>query len=124
MAPSKMVTPPTPTRCIHSRSSLMPSLEMLPFIQCHHTRGRAPLGGSRNPRSNASVSSDCGAAGACARVEKPAAHARQRNAAKNDLKAFMEILPDVNIQAQKACSAPHGCFGGATVARVAPVEMP
>ena len=26
----------------------MPSLVMLPFIQCHQTRGRAELGGSRN----------------------------------------------------------------------------
>src|SRR2546423_11523353 len=34
-----------PTRCIHSRSFLMPSLVMLPFIQCHHTRGFASFGG-------------------------------------------------------------------------------
>ena len=27
----------------------MPSLVMLPFIQCHHTRGRAPAGGFSNP---------------------------------------------------------------------------
>src|SRR5271163_2652831 len=27
----------------------MPSWVMLPFIQCHHTRGLAPLGGSSNP---------------------------------------------------------------------------
>ena len=30
-------------------SALMPSLEMLPFIQCHHTRGRALAGGFSNP---------------------------------------------------------------------------
>ncbi len=57
---------------------------MLPSIQCHHTRGRAPLGGSSNPLINASaaplpvvaagviagVAWDAGAgvcAGACAR---------------------------------------------------------
>jgi hypothetical protein len=27
----------------------MPSLLMFPFIQCHHTRGRAPLGGFSKP---------------------------------------------------------------------------
>ena len=27
----------------------MPSLVMLPFIQCHQTRGRAPLGGFSKP---------------------------------------------------------------------------
>src|SRR6266700_920768 len=27
----------------------MPSLVMFPFIQCHQTRGRAPLGGFSNP---------------------------------------------------------------------------
>src|SRR5436309_3318228 len=43
-----------PTRCIHSRSSLMPSWVTLPFIQCHQTRGFAELGGFRNPRSSAS----------------------------------------------------------------------
>jgi len=37
------------TRCIHSKSSLMPSLVMLPFIQCHQTRGRAELGGLSKP---------------------------------------------------------------------------
>ncbi len=58
--PTTTAPPPRPLRpsalarprsrsCIHSRSSLMPSLVMLPFIQCHHTRGRAPLGGFSNP---------------------------------------------------------------------------
>src|SRR6185436_1894284 len=36
-----------PTRCIHSRSLRIPSLVILPFIQCHHTRGCAALGGVR-----------------------------------------------------------------------------
>src|SRR6266496_6413407 len=44
-AASKFWKPATPTRCIHSRSSLMPSCVMFPFIQCHQTRGRADLGG-------------------------------------------------------------------------------
>src|SRR5215470_12064649 len=35
-----------PTLCIHSRSFLMPSMVILPFIQCHHTRGLALLGGT------------------------------------------------------------------------------
>ncbi len=37
-----------PTRRIHSISLAMPSSVMLPFIQCHQTRGRALCGGSRN----------------------------------------------------------------------------
>src|SRR5215472_7670339 len=48
---SKFWKPPMPTRFIHSRSSLMPSLVMLPFIQCHQTRGLAELGGFLNPSS-------------------------------------------------------------------------
>src|SRR5256885_998854 len=43
-----------PTRCIHSRSSLIPSLEMLPFIQCHQTRGLADCGGLSKPCFSAS----------------------------------------------------------------------
>src|ERR1035441_792997 len=43
-----------PTRFIHSRSSLIPSFVMLPFIQCHQTRGLALLGGFWKPRSNGS----------------------------------------------------------------------
>src|SRR5689334_12210087 len=39
-----------PTRFIHSRSRRMPSLVTLPFIQCHHTRGRAAAGGSAKSR--------------------------------------------------------------------------
>src|SRR5215467_1467604 len=54
-AASKFWNPPRPTRCIHSRSAWMPSLVMLPFIQCHHTRGRAELGGFSKPCFRASV---------------------------------------------------------------------
>ena len=36
-------------RCIHSKSSLIPSCVMFPFIQCHHTRGLALAGGFANP---------------------------------------------------------------------------
>src|ERR1035438_10497081 len=43
-----------PTRFIHSRSSLMPSLVMLPFIQCHQTRGLALSGGFWKPRASGS----------------------------------------------------------------------
>src|SRR5215469_6952305 len=43
-----------PTLCIHSKSSLIPSLVMLPFIQCHHTRGLAESGGALNPASKGS----------------------------------------------------------------------
>src|SRR4029077_10977484 len=48
---SKFWKPPMPTRFIHSKSSLIPSLVMLPFIQCHHTRGLAEFGGFLNPSS-------------------------------------------------------------------------
>src|SRR6266403_2124401 len=43
-----------PTRFIHSRSSLIPSLVMFPFIQCHQTRGFALSGGFRKPLSSVS----------------------------------------------------------------------
>src|ERR1035438_4229225 len=43
-----------PTRFIHSRSALMPSLVMLPFIQCHQTRGLALSGGFWKPCWSAS----------------------------------------------------------------------
>src|SRR3954464_16014006 len=59
-AASKFCRPPMPTRFIHSRSSWIPSLVTLPFIQCHHTRGRALLGGFSNPRLRGSL---CGVAG-------------------------------------------------------------
>src|SRR5438128_11049285 len=51
---SKFWKPAMPARCIHSRSSLIPSFVILPFIQCHHTRGRAPLGGFSKPCYRAS----------------------------------------------------------------------
>src|SRR5579871_190155 len=54
-AASKFWNPPSPARCIHSRSAVMPSLLMLPFIQCHQTRGRAPLGGFSKPLRRASA---------------------------------------------------------------------
>src|SRR6187431_2342065 len=43
-----------PMRCIHSRSSRIPSLVTLPFIQCHQTRGFASLGGVWKPASSGS----------------------------------------------------------------------
>src|SRR4051812_5291768 len=49
MPPSNTWAPPMPTRCIHPKSSAMPFSSMLPFIQCHHTRGRASSGGEANP---------------------------------------------------------------------------
>src|SRR3977135_1986758 len=44
-----------PTRFIHSRSSLIPSFVMFPFIQCHQTRGFAESGGFRKPLSSVSL---------------------------------------------------------------------
>ena len=52
--------PAMPTRFIHSRSAVMPSLVTLPFSQCHQTRGRAEAGGSRKPRSRASADGGAG----------------------------------------------------------------
>src|SRR3954451_21969796 len=48
-AASKFWNPASPARCIHWRSRSIPSLVIFPFIQCHHTRGRAPLGGFWKP---------------------------------------------------------------------------
>ena len=52
--PSNICIPAMPTRFIHSRSAVMPSLVTLPFSQCHQTRGFAESGGSLKPRSSAS----------------------------------------------------------------------
>src|SRR5512143_1206618 len=57
---SKFWKPPIPTRLIHSRSALIPSFVMLPFIQCHQTRGFAESGGFRNPCSSASPEDGAG----------------------------------------------------------------
>src|SRR5215469_16613635 len=46
-----------PTRCIHSRSFVIPSRVTLPFVQCHHVLGLAESGGFLNPCSN--VPADC-----------------------------------------------------------------
>ena len=52
--PSNICIPAMPTRFIHSRSAVMPSLVTLPFSQCHQTRGRAESGGLLNPPARAS----------------------------------------------------------------------
>ena len=49
--PSNICMPAMPTRCIHSRSAVMPSLVTLPFIQCHQIRGLAESGGCSKPSS-------------------------------------------------------------------------
>ena len=38
-----------PDLSIHSKSFLMPSFVMFPFIQCHHTYGLASRGGFAKP---------------------------------------------------------------------------
>jgi hypothetical protein len=43
-----------PIRFIQSMSFLAPSQVTLPFIQCHHTRGRAASPGSRKPARSGS----------------------------------------------------------------------
>ena len=47
-----MVAPPRPICFIASRSAVMPSFVMLPFIQCHHVCGLAESGGLRKLFSN------------------------------------------------------------------------
>src|SRR4051812_23082504 len=44
-----------PTRCMASRSAVIPALLMFPFIQCHHVCGLAEFGGLRNPDRRESV---------------------------------------------------------------------
>ena len=44
-------TPPMPTRCMASRSAVIPSLLMLPLIQNQYTHGLALAGGLANPAS-------------------------------------------------------------------------
>src|SRR5665213_886963 len=50
-----IVAPPRPICFIASRSAVMPSFVMLPFIQCHQVCGRAEFGGLRKPDSNGSA---------------------------------------------------------------------
>src|ERR1019366_7661394 len=65
--------PPMPTRFIHSRSLVMPSLVTLPPVQCHQVRGLAESGGFWKPCSS-------GSPGACAhnRASSPDANAAKR----------------------------------------------
>ena len=51
---SKICAPPMPAFAMASRSAVMPAFVTLPFIQCHHTCGRAEAGGSAKPSSRAS----------------------------------------------------------------------
>jgi hypothetical protein len=48
------MNPPMPTRFIHSRSIVMPSLVTLLIVQCHHVRGLAESGGVLNPAASGS----------------------------------------------------------------------
>src|ERR1035437_2023514 len=84
-AASKFWNPPRPTRCIHSRSSLMPSLLMFPFIQCHHTSGRALCGGFTKPLFSESAVSGEGSAAVCAIAARP-------NKAASMMHVVIEIL--------------------------------
>src|ERR1019366_3350744 len=65
--------PPMPTRFIHSRSLVMPSLVTLPPVQCHQVRGLAESGGFWKPCSS-------GSPGVCAhtRANSPDANAAKR----------------------------------------------
>src|SRR3954471_22440542 len=44
-----------PTRFIHSRSLVIPSLVTFPPVQCHQVRGLAESGGFANPSDNSSA---------------------------------------------------------------------
>src|SRR5580700_305099 len=50
------VAPPRPICFIASRSAVIPSLVMFPFIHCHQVCGLADSGGLRKPVSNESAS--------------------------------------------------------------------
>src|SRR5437867_3033599 len=54
----KIWAPPRPICFMASRSAVMPSLVMLPFIQCHQVWGRAWAGGLAKPEAR----SGCAAA--------------------------------------------------------------
>ena len=68
-----MVAPPRPICFIASRSAVMPSLVMLPFIQCHHVCGLAESGGLRKPEASGSAG-----AAAAASVNNTAARIGKR----------------------------------------------
>ncbi len=50
----KIWAPPSPIRFIASRSAVIPSRVMFPFIQCHQVWGRADAGGLWNPAARSS----------------------------------------------------------------------
>src|SRR5690348_1884624 len=68
----------------------MPSSVMLPFIQCHHTRGRAPAGGFSNPLLSESTRFVFGLAA----VDCPGALAEAGNNRINAQKVDSRIRPD------------------------------
>ncbi len=51
---SANMKPPMPTRFIHSRSLVIPSLVTLLIVQCHQVRGFAASGGVLNPAASES----------------------------------------------------------------------
>jgi len=50
-----MCAPPIPTRCIASRSAVIPARVTLPSIQCHHVWGLAVAGGNLKLRASKSA---------------------------------------------------------------------
>ena len=58
ISPSNICIPPIPTRCIHSRSAVMPASVTFPLIQCHQTKGLALSGGCRNSSTRLRGGSD------------------------------------------------------------------
>lgn len=72
----------------------MPRSEMLPFIQCHQTRGRAVLGGLEKPARSESAEDAAGAgeAAGCALAARARAQATAGAAISLRSKAFMDAI--------------------------------
>src|ERR1044072_4036982 len=89
-----------PTRFIHSRSLVIPSLVTLLAVQCHQVLGRAASGGCRKLCSSEGV-------GACASAPPASADSNATAA------AVMSALHVRFIRPQKARLFLEGCRGAA-----------
>ena len=84
----------------------MPSLVMLPFIQCHHTRGRALWGGFSKPLLSGSPLAARGACAMAGRIDKAA---RSKPAEVGALREFMERAGEYMVVMGSSSSE---CFRG------------
>src|SRR5690348_1368453 len=87
-----------PTRFIHSRSFVMPSLVTFPPVQCHHVRGLAASGGCAKPADRSSAR----AAVACAVTTNASSVARTHRSTRVAYHEGMARKPAAAAHASQA----------------------